>query len=120
MRIDAMARRGRPRKDERDRRTEPVSIRMAKSLRAALEAERQTNGRSLSQEIEVRLIESFDLGRTDKERFGGADLFWLFRVFADQIADIEFQTRRKFRDDAYTFNQVKECFDILLDFFKPS
>src|SRR4051794_38467950 len=107
--------RGRPPKDEASRKSEPVSIRISRGLRGRLEEERTkaVPERSLSQEVELRLRESFDLDKTVKQLLGGPEHYWLMRIIAQQIAVIEHQTGRAFRKDRYTFDQVKGCIETL-------
>jgi hypothetical protein len=117
-----MAKRGRPPKDDAIRKSEPISIRLTSDLRARLEDERKDKvpERTLSQEIEQRIRESFDLGQTIKQLLGGADHYWLLRVVAELIVSIEYQTGRHFLKDRFTFDQVKTAINTVLDHWKPS
>jgi hypothetical protein len=116
-----MAQRGRPPKDEASRKSEPVSIRLTPDLRARLEAERRDADpeRTLSQEIELRIRESFDFDKTKQQLLGGNDHYWLMRLLAEQIASIEFQTAHYFLDDKFTFDQVKTAIITVVDHFDP-
>jgi hypothetical protein len=115
-----MAKRGRPLKDEASRKSEPVSIRLTPELRTYLEAERMSVDpeRTLSQEIELRIKESFDFDKSIKHLFGGADLYWLLRLVAEEIVLIEHWTGRDFLTDRFTFDQAKDAVDTIFDHFK--
>jgi hypothetical protein len=116
-----MPKRGRPPKDEASRKSEPVSIRLTPELRNRLEAERTSADpqRTLSQEIELRIRESFDLDKSIKELLGGADHYWFMRFVAQQLIIMEHQTGRKFLKDRFTFDQVKDSINTILDYYKP-
>jgi hypothetical protein len=116
-----MAKRGRPLKDEAGRKSEPVSIRLTPELRTRLEAERMSADpeRTLSQEIDLRIRESFDLDLSIKKTLGGADYYWLLRLVAQETVFIEHQTSRRFVEDRFTFDQVKAAINTILDHFKP-
>jgi hypothetical protein len=114
--------RGRPAKDEASRKSEPVSIRLTPDLRTRLESERLSADpqRTLSQEIELRIRESFDLDKSIKQLLGGADHYWLIRILAQQIVVIEHQTARHFWEDRFTFDLVKASTNTILDHFEPA
>jgi hypothetical protein len=117
-----MAKRGRPLKDEASRKSEPVSIRLTPELRARLESDRlrEIPPRTLSQEIDQRIRESFDLEKSIKKELGGADrYYWLLRLFAEDIRFIEDQTGQRFVEDRFTFDQVRAVINTFLDHFKP-
>jgi hypothetical protein len=117
-----MAKRGRPLKDEASRKSEPVSIRLTQELRSRLEAERMSADpeRTLSQEIDQRIRESFDLDKSIKKELGGADrYYWLLRLVAQDIVFLEHQTGRRFMEDRFTFDQVIAAINTILDHFKP-
>jgi predicted DNA-binding protein len=118
----AARRRGRPPKSEATRKSEPVSIRLTPELRARLDEERMSDkpSRTLSQEIEMRIEESFYFDNRLKQLLGGADYYYfLLRILAQQIAFIEHQTGRRFVEDPFAFDQVKAAIDTILDHFKP-
>jgi hypothetical protein len=118
-----MAKRGRPLKPEASRKSEPVSIRLTAELRARLDAERTSADppRTLSQEIEQRIRESFDFDKSIQKLLGGNDYhYWLLRIIAQQMALLEYQTGRRFVKDRYTFNQVKLTINTILDRLKPA
>jgi hypothetical protein len=118
-----MPKRGRPSISETLRKGAPVGIRLAPELRARLEVERTSADppRTLSQEIELRIRESFDLDKSMQKLLGGNDYhYWLLRIIAEKIACLEYQTGRRFVKDRYTFDQVKLLINTILDRFKPA
>jgi hypothetical protein len=116
-----MPKRGRPSKNEASRKSEPVSIRLTPDLRARLEAERTSADpqRKLSQEIELRVRESFDLDKSIKKLLGGAAHYWLMRLVVQQLIVVEHQTGRKFLEDRFTFDEVKAAINTVLDHYRP-
>jgi hypothetical protein len=117
-----MARRGRPSKPEADRKSEPISIRLTPGLRDRLEKERTKvePPQTLSQEIEARIRESFELDGSIHQFLGGYDYhYWLLRVIAELIVLIEHELGRKFVNDRFTFDQVKLAINTILDRFEP-
>jgi hypothetical protein len=118
-----MATRGRPPKPEASRKSEPVSIRLTSELRARLEEERTSADppRTLSQEIEQRIRESFDFDKSIQKLLGGNDYhYWLLRIIAQQMILLEYETGCQFVKDRYTFNQVKLTINTILDRLKPA
>jgi hypothetical protein len=116
-----MAKRGRPPKDATRRKSEPVSIRLTPRLREQLEEERKKAApeRTLSQEIEIRVRESFELDHWVKQLFGGPRHYWLLRIIAEQMLVIEHQIGNEFLSDRFTFDQVRNAVDVLFDYIKP-
>lgn len=119
---------GRPRMNEEERRTEPVSIRLSKDLRARLEKARHgpEGERSLSHEVEMRLKQSFDLDGQIKKRFGSAGTYWLLQLIASGISLIERNCNRgtedpkRWLEDRFIFDQVATMADFMLSHFRPS
>jgi hypothetical protein len=117
-----MSNRGRPRKPEAVRKSEPVSIRLTPELRARLEAERTEADPplTLSQVIEARLRESFELDNPIQKSLGGSDYhYWLLRIIAEVILRIEQHCRRQFVNDQFTFEHVKLGINTVLDRVGP-
>jgi hypothetical protein len=114
--------RGRPRLREEERRSQPVGIRLTKALRDKLETERrQLEGEpSLSRLIEDRLRESFELGKSIDELFGGKKTRQILQIVAERIAGIEISTQLGWLDDRYTFDQVKSMIGIVLEHLRPA
>jgi hypothetical protein len=112
---------------EEDRRTEPVTIRLSKSLRAQLEQSRKSSnaGRSLSHEIELRLKQSFDLDGQIKKRFGSTGTYWILQLIANGILLLENNVNRgrddlRWLDDRFMFEQVEAIAATVFDHFRPT
>jgi hypothetical protein len=126
--------RGRPPLKEKDRKSEPVGIRLTKELRDQLEdARRQGNvERSLTQEIVLRLRESFEREKEIERRFGGWGTARLLEILAERIRSIEISTggidqpgkppvpKLRWFDNRFTYDQVRSMIDKVVDHFKPS
>jgi hypothetical protein len=124
-------RRGRPRLKKKDRKSEPVGVRLTKELRDRLEdARRQGDAeRSLTAEIELRLRESFEREKEIERRFGGPATARLLEIVADRIKSIEISTggtgepggtpKLRWFEDRFTYDQVRSMIDVVLDHFRP-
>src|SRR3981081_845005 len=103
-----MANRGRPPKDEASRRSVALGIRMTRELRERLDAARRTDEveRSLNQEIELRLRQSFESEQRIEERFHGYRIYSLMQFIAYQIEFLEQVTGRSCWEDVALYEQV--------------
>jgi hypothetical protein len=117
-----MAKLGRPQKDAGSRKSAHLSVRISPKLRDKLETERrQLEGEpSLSRLIEDRLRESFELGKSIDELFGGKKTRQILQIVAERIAGIEISTQLGWLDDRYTFDQVKSMIDVVLEHLRPA
>jgi hypothetical protein len=97
--------RGRPPKPEGERR-QHVGVRVAPAIRAQLEAAAAESGRSLSQEIELRLAQSFERDQMQMK----PDTAKLLHMIATEIAHIESITRKSWHKDLTTWAAVAESF----------
>ena len=118
--------RGRPPLKAEERRSEPVGIRLTKAVRDQLEKARHgpEGDKTLSQEIEQRLRQSFNLEDDIKRRFGGSGTYWVLQLIAEAIGLIEKNClgnppQKHWFDDPYTFDQVTSMINALLEYFKP-
>lgn len=114
--------RGRPKLKDEEKRSEPVGIRLTKQLRTLLEeSQQQTGAKSLSQEIEVRLWQSFTADSNIEKRFGGFATARLLEIIANRIGAIEVTAGGEHRwlDDRFTYDQVRTMIGIVLDHLKP-
>lgn len=98
-----MARRGRRPKDAGSRKSVALSVRVTPSLHAQLDKACARAGRTISQEIEIRLRSSFD-----RAEFGGPTNYWLFRLIARGIGEIEGKSGHRWFADRYTFDECRE------------
>lgn len=112
---------GRPPKDAANRRDTRLSVRISTALRNRLEHARLEDGeRSLSEEVELRLRESFETNKQIEERFGGKGTSRILQIVADRIGSIETSTELRWFDDRYTYDQVKAMVDVIFAHFKPA
>jgi hypothetical protein len=113
---------GRPPKDDGSKKSAHLSIRISANLRDLLaEARKRPDGEvSLSEEVELRLLESFKKDEDIEKRFGGTGTARLLEILADRILSIEASTTgERWFIDRFTFDQVRSMIDIVLDHFKP-
>jgi hypothetical protein len=118
--------RGRPPLKAEERRSEPVGIRLTKAVRDQLEKARHSpeGDKTLSQEIELRLRQSFSLEEDIRKRFGGRGTYWILQLIAEAIGLIEKNClgdppQEHWFDDPYTFDQVTSMIDAMLGYLKP-
>jgi len=84
-----------------------------------LEEAAEETGRSLSQEIEFRLEQSFSNEEAKYETFGGKHTYSLMRLLGSAVSLVETGTGKKWRDDRLTYRQAKATIDKLLDGLGP-
>ena len=83
-----MAKRGRPPKGNYAGNSAVLTIRMQPDLRQKLEAVAAGTGKSLSQEIQFRLKNSFADEQKQDDRFGGPKLHAVFRAMAEIAKEV--------------------------------
>jgi hypothetical protein len=115
----------RPLKAEQ-RRSEPVSIRLTKAVRDQVEKARRgpEGDKTLSQEIELRLRQSFSLEDDIRKRFGGTGTYRILQLIAEATRLIENNClgnppEQHWLDDPFTFDQVVSMINALLEYFRP-
>lgn len=96
-------RRGRPSKPDAEKRQQ-IGVRVSPELKARLEDASDRNGRSVAQEAELRLLQSFD----QEGRLGDAETQRLLLALADEIALIEKATGKHWHRDLKTWAAVAE------------
>lgn len=96
--------RGRPALPEAEKRQQ-IGVRTSPTLKLDLERAAGENGRSVAQEAELRLIESFEVER----RAGTGETAQLLRMIADQIAMIERTTGKRWHRDLMTWAAAAEA-----------
>ena len=116
-----MARRGRPPRGEHRDVRERVSVRMTTELKGRLEAEARKSDRSLTQEVESRLRDSFEKDdRVTREFAGDRETLGLLRLIGQAVRVLQAETGQTWIKDRYTFDQVRRAVPALLDSFKPA
>jgi hypothetical protein len=111
------SKRGRPKTG--GRKGVPVGLRFTKELRDRLEDARRAYGRSLSQEIELRLWDSFTVQEKIEQRFGGHSTSAFLSIVADGIMAIQTFADEHWLDNPFVFEQVQKMLDVMLDHRKP-
>ena len=111
-------RRGRPPIEPSQRKRNNVTVRVRDETKSQLAVAAALNGRSLSEEIEARIQESF-LSETAMRKhleveFGSAHNFALAKVIAYLASEIEETTNARWTDDRYTFEQLQIATDTVL------
>jgi hypothetical protein len=109
-----MTKAGRPPKDPANRRDTRLSVRISTALRNKL---KEASERSLSEEVELRLRDSFEMDKEIEKRFGGWATARLLEIIADRIVSIETSTggtkepggpaRLRWFSDRFTYDQVR-------------
>ena len=97
-----------------------LNARITTRLRANLEMAAAETGRSLSQEIEFRLEQSFLRETAQHEAFGGEHVDALMRVLGNAVRLIEATGGKKWQEDRETFTWVKATIEKLLDALGPA
>src|SRR5262245_40561620 len=126
--VKHMARLGRPPKHDAAKKSAHLSVRISARLREQLEAARRTAEpeRSLSQEIELRLRQSFELDAEIKKRFGGNGTYWVLWLMANAIRHIEHTSgiaitaERHWFDDPFVFDQVVVAIETIFRYLRPA
>ena len=91
------------------------TTRIQPDLRAALDQAAQENNRSLSQEVEKRLDESFKLPARMARDFGPPHIAAFSRLVSEVGQTVEVLTGKRWREDRFTFEALKSAVNILLD-----
>ena len=110
---------GRPPKGPYEDKRKTLSTRITSNLRTRLEEAAEETGRSLSQEIEFRLEQSFKDDEAVHEALGGKHVYALMRLLGSAVLIIETGTDKRWRDDRATHQQVKATIGNLLDGLGP-
>ena len=108
----------------------PLNMRTTRELRERLEREAADSGRSLAQEVEFRLEQSFAEEKSQAEfsdervravyaQFGTLETFLVARMLANAIHTIEAVTGKNWMDDPEAHRQTQEACKNILDAFRP-
>lgn len=111
--------RGRPPKGEVTDKRATLSTRITSELREALDIACRKNDRSLSQEIELRLLRSFDRDASIEEMYGSRENYALVRMIIMAMNTVEAVTGRSWKKDPYTFVQCKKAILGVVRPFRP-
>jgi hypothetical protein len=111
-----MKKRGRPTLPEGKGKRQTLALRVTEERRKALEEAADRSGRSLSQELEIRLERSFD----EEAAYGGTEMAALFRTMAGAASVIRSRLGGKlWSRDAEAFIAVRAAWLRILDQAQP-
>ncbi len=117
------AKRGRPPKPAEDVKAKNLTFRTRGALRDQLEEAANDAGRSISEEVEYRLIRSFD--RVDEE-FGSAALYGIMKAAAismqvtgESAMGARLDAATAWLDDPYAYDQAVKAAQKILEAFRP-
>jgi hypothetical protein len=116
-----MAKRGRPPRGEFAEKRSNFNTRITDQLRQRLDQAAKENDRSLSQEIEMRLVRSFS-GEDDPRisSFGKQpSTYAIFRLAAEAVKDVEAWTGGYWLNDRFTFELAVAAISAVLTSFTP-
>jgi len=97
-------------------RRKTTSTRITPELRAKIDAAAEQSERSLAQEVEFRLEQSFAVD----EGFGGRQFSALFRLFGNAASLIEQRTEKSYFEDLGTCRAVQVAWKRLMGGFSPN
>src|SRR5262245_50912099 len=112
----ATKRRGRPNLPKGEGKRFALGLRVTEERRRALDEAAAKSGRSISQEIELRLEQSF----LDEEALGGREMLGLFRMMAGAAMMVEERLGgRSWSTDWEAFQAVREAWHKIIDGIRP-
>jgi hypothetical protein len=114
-----MGKRGPKAKGDYSSKGSTLSARITNSTRERLDNSARENGTSISQEVETRLLMSFEEAQRVEDAFGGRTTSAFLRVLAEQIRAIEAESGKHWWEDRYTFDKCVEVISLLMAAFLP-
>jgi hypothetical protein len=118
-----MGKRGPAPKGEYDNKSQVFSTRIRPDTRLALSEAAEKSGRSLSQEVEHRLVRSFDEEQKLTDVFGDRRTFSVMRLLASSLAQLhnldDWSTPTHWLDDPRAFDQAILCIMTVLEAYRP-
>lgn len=112
-------RRGRKSLPEGEGKRVPLNMRTTQDVRDRLEAAATLSGRSLAQEVERRLEQSFETKQTKSERYGGEHNVALLECLGFLIKGVEHMCGGTWASDPFAHQQVQSAIATLLEAFAP-
>ena len=111
----ASKKRGRPALPPTQGKRAPLNTRTTLQLRDKVAEASKETGRSLAQEVELRLEQSFKSDDAINAAFGGKELASLFRLLGAAAEQVELKTGKSWRTDLDTFVAMRLAWAQLLD-----
>ena len=105
---------GRKPRGEFPGKSQMLTTRITPETRSGLEREAARNGRSLSQEVELRLVSSLDMPKEIEAVWGKPPVYALARLVSQAVTRIEYSTRKSWCQDAFTARAVRVATDIII------
>jgi hypothetical protein len=84
----------------------PLNMRTTLGIRQMLERVAESSGRSLAQEVEHRLVESFTRDHVIEIELGGQHTYLLLKMLANVIQGVEHITGKRWPEDKETFSKA--------------
>lgn len=106
---------GRPSKSDSEKRQQ-IGVRTSPELKALLENAASVNGRSVAQESELRLLESFK----DEDRSGGKRTHSVMRLLAALANDVQLRMGKAWFDDYAAWCAYRELINHVLETHSPA
>jgi hypothetical protein len=98
----------------------PLNMRTTKGIRDRLESAARANGRSLAQEVEHRLEQSFFGEDARAHFFGGADLDALCQQIAGAVGFVQQKTGKRWLEDYETYLAVSDALEGILKWVRQT
>lgn len=114
--IKTHRKRGRPALPEGKAKRYPLNMRTTKEMKEKLESACRASGRSIAQEVELRMEESF---KTEESLFGSRETYSVMRMLAGAIGIVEARTGQSWTTDYDTFVAVRHAIKRLLERVGP-
>ena len=111
--------RGRPPKTPGEPKRSSFNTRIRSKLKSQLEHAAVKAGRSMSEEIEYRLEQSFVQETAARDAIGPSHVYPLMKMLGSTVTLIEEGTGKKWRDDRFTHVLVMKTIDRILDALGP-
>ena len=96
-----------------------LSMRTTKELRDKLDQAREASGRSLAQEVEARLEQSFQWEETEYRHFGDRGTYRLMALVAMTLGLVETVTGKHWSKDPQALVEAKSAVNAFLDSLGP-
>jgi hypothetical protein len=98
----------------------PLNMRTTATLRDKMKKAANGSGRSLAQEVEARLEQTFAAESHAKNEFGGQEKYQIFRMLSAASEAIQFRTGKSWLTDEDTATSVNSVWQILINELLPN
>ena len=101
------------------RKTGTLTTRITDAVRSGLAREAARNGRSLSHEVQMRLVESLQAPRKIKSEWGPPHIWSLTQLVSRVARAVEEQTQERWHEDRFTADNVRAGVETLVMHLAP-